>query len=215
MLAAVVALSLAASAIATAPITMLTDSLARCLDGTLSAFYIEPASDPSNATKFVIYLEGGGECAAQASCSAATQSVLGSSKYFPQTKGFEESVFYASALPSNPFAGWARVYVPYCSQDLHSGTRTSTSPDTFGLYFSGHLIFRAVVDALSSQHGLASATEVILTGASAGGIGAWINTKQVRKNYPPTQLRPPLTPHSLYLDAPSATSFRACRPPRA
>ena len=66
--------------LASAPMTPLTDPLARCLDSTLSAYYIEPSSDPVNATKFVIYLEGGGECASNVSCTKATTSVLGSSK---------------------------------------------------------------------------------------------------------------------------------------
>ena len=172
---------------AVAPITRLTDPKARCLDGTLSAFYLEPAADAANKTKFVIYLEGGGECGSAASCAAATTGVLGSSKFFPDTKGFEEAVFYASALPSNPhFSGWNRVYVPYCSQDLHSGTRTVTSPDTFDFYFSGHLVFEAVLDALSANYGFSSSSEVILTGGSAGGIGAWINANTVVQRVPST-----------------------------
>jgi len=185
-----------------------------------------------NATKFVIYLEGGGECASNVSCTKATNSVLGSSKvrsevgvaahrrssihapfhylfptcssavapprclsphtlprtllpqYFPATKSFDEGIYYASGLSSNPFKGYTRIYVPYCSQDLHSGLRTATSPATFGLYFSGHLIFRAVLDALTSSHGLGAATEVILTGGSAGGIGAWINANYLYSRVP-------------------------------
>lgn len=184
--AAVLAAGLAAalSLASAAPITRLTDPLARCLDGTLSALYVEPAAAPVNATRFVIFLEGGGECASAGSCSAATSSVLGSAKYFPQQKTFDEGVFYASALSSNPFSGYTRVYLPYCSQDLHSGTRTVASPTTFGYYFAGHLIFRAVIDALVANHGFGAATEVILTGASAGGIGAWINVNYLTSRVP-------------------------------
>jgi hypothetical protein len=112
--------------------------------------------------------------------------VLGSSKYFPATKTFDEGVMFASGLSSNPFAGYTRVYVPYCSQDLHSGLRTSVSPATFGYYFSGHLVFRAVLDALTRDSGLGAATEVILTGASAGGIGAWINANYLVGRVPPS-----------------------------
>lgn len=176
-----VAAGLAASAAsASAPLVLLTDARATCLDGTLSGLYVEPAAPGSaNATKFVIFLEGGGECANAASCTAASKSVLGSSNYFAKSLEFGEGQFYASGLASNPLASWTRVDVPYCSQDLYSGTRESTSPETFGLYFSGHHILEAVFALLRDEHGLGSATEVVLTGASAGGIGAWINANSL------------------------------------
>ena len=79
------------------------------------------------------------------------------------------------------------VFIPYCTGDLHSGTVTEPSEETFGLYFSGHLVFSAVLDVLlaDEQHyGLSSATEVVLSGDSAGGIGVWMNvdylTEKVR-----------------------------------
>ena len=176
---------LAASAAASAPLVLLTDARATCLDGTLSGFYIERAAAGSaNASKFVIFLQGGGECANAASCGAAAKSDLGSSNYFAKSLDFGEGQFYASAESSNPFSTWNRVDVPYCSQDLFSGTRESTSPDTFGLYFSGHLILEAVFATLRDGYGLGSATEVVLTGASAGGIGAWINTNSLRSVVP-------------------------------
>ncbi len=54
------------------------------------------------------------------------------------------------------------------SQDLWSGTVTTPSADTWGVYFSGHLIVEAVVDALTQSYGLDVATDVILEGDSAG-----------------------------------------------
>ena len=177
--------ALAAGAAAIAPLTMLTNSSAKCLDGTLSGYYIEPG-DPK---RFVIYLEGGGECNLESSCSAATTSALGSSKFFSPTMSFEDGAGYASELATNPdFRGWSRVIVPYCSQDLFSGQRTETSPATFGLYLSGHIIFGAVVDALVADHGLAAATDVIFTGSSAGGIGMWINANYLQSRLPTARI---------------------------
>ncbi len=66
MRAALVAAAAAASALgahaASVPRTNLTDPLARCMDGTLSAYYLQPSSTPRGAGKWVLYLEGGGEC---------------------------------------------------------------------------------------------------------------------------------------------------------
>lgn len=84
--------------------------------------------------------------------------------------------------------GWNHVGVPYCSQDLHSGQRTTTSDETWGLYFSGHLILEAILDDLDKKYDLNSASEIILTGASAGGIGVWMNVDYIAKRYPRTRV---------------------------
>jgi len=43
------------------------------------------------------------------------------------------------------------------------------SNDTWGLYFSGHIILRNILDDLDEMHNLKEATEIVVTGASAGG----------------------------------------------
>ena len=155
------------------PLTKLTDTAARCLDGTLSGYYHRSASAPANASKFIIHLQGGGECVDAKSCTQATTQAIGSSKYFAAS--LSDLPFAASAESANPFASWNAIYVPYCSQDLHSGTVTSPSASTFGFYFSGHLVLRAVLDAVDAVGGLTGATDIILMGDSAGGIGVWLN----------------------------------------
>ena len=44
----------------------------------------QAAQAPSAYNKWVLHLQGGGECVAKDTCTAATQSTLGSSKYFSQ-----------------------------------------------------------------------------------------------------------------------------------
>lgn len=177
------ALAAVRAAAAAVPRTNLTDPAARCMDGTLSAFYHRPGIG-ANASKFIIYLEGGGECVANATCHAALTSVLGSSDYFPPAMGDLPFFLSDNAGSNKDFASWTAVYVPYCSQDLHSGRVTQPSPSTFGLYFSGHLIFKAVLDALEATAGLGSATDIVLTGASAGGIGVWVNVDFLAQRVP-------------------------------
>lgn len=36
------------------------------------------------------------------------------------------------ANPRNPVADWSFVYVPYCTGDIHSGSRTAARPDATG-----------------------------------------------------------------------------------
>ena len=57
---------------------------------------------------------------------------------------FSESVFEQDPETNPDFYGANLVYVPYCTGDVHSGTRSSTTPawpdDEMG-YFSGHKNF--------------------------------------------------------------------------
>lgn len=76
---------------------------------------------------------------------------------------------------------WNRVFMPYCSSDLWSGTRTEASSNSFDMIFAGHIIFQEIVAHLKEQESLGGATDVILTGASAGGIGVWINAGYLKE----------------------------------
>lgn len=47
---------------------------------------------------------------------------------------------------ANPdFCTWTKVYIPYCTGDMHSGTQLEPSPALGGFYFSGHLQIAGVV----------------------------------------------------------------------
>jgi hypothetical protein len=116
-------------------------------------------------------------------CEAQLTGPLGSSKYFSPTMYM--SYYMTDDAATNPLL-WQtnHVDIPYCSQDLHSGTVTQPTPSTYGLYFSGHLVFQAVVEALIANHGMGDATDIILSGASAGGIGVWINVDWLAARLP-------------------------------
>jgi hypothetical protein len=174
-----------ASALPTsAPLTLLpANTLGRCLDGTASGFYFLPASSPASHSKWTITLYGGGECNSDASCSAHLHDSLGSSKYFASSASFTDHYADASTASNPGFGDWNHVQVPYCSQDLHTGTRTNASAETFGLFFSGRLVYEAVLTELDAL-GLASATDILLTGDSAGGIGVWPNLDSTAQRYP-------------------------------
>ena len=165
-----------------APLTLLpSDTLGRCLDGTPSGFYYLPGTD---SKKWTVTLFGGGECGDEASCKSRLSSDLGSSKYFAKSVSFDSGSHFANPdVAQNPgFGSWNHVQVPYCSQDLHMGTRTTAGSDTWGLYFSGHLALNATLAELD-RLGLAGATDILLTGDSAGGIGTWPNLDWLASRY--------------------------------
>ena len=182
--AAVAALALScAAASPVAPLTLFPAStLGKCLDQTPSGFYFLNQS----STKWVIAFDGGGECNSQASCSSKLSTSLGSSKYFAPSAYFDDagSWFLDTDASRNPgFASWNKVRIPYCTQDLHMGTVTTASDATFGLLFSGQRVFEAVLDALDAA-GLTRATDILLSGESAGGIAVWPKLDATAARYP-------------------------------
>jgi hypothetical protein len=52
------------------------------------------------------------------------------------------------------------------------------------MYFSGHLVFRAILDALDKPpYNLTEATDIILFGVSSGGMSVFINLDYVKQRY--------------------------------
>lgn len=161
---------------------------ARCLDGSPNGYYYQASSeeDPLTSTRWIIHLNGGGECDAQATCQSATQNSLGSSHYFPSSMDAAYWPLIANDnCQYNPqFCQWHKLYVPYCTQDLHTGQVVNASADTWGFYFAGHISIVAMLDAMDTLYNLTAATEIIVTGESAGGIGVWINVDYIALRYP-------------------------------
>lgn len=166
--------ALTASFAAESNLIRLTDDAARCLDGTLSGYYYQEHPAEEGIDKWVIHLQGGGECDTEETCSGDLTNSLGSSNYFSETA--YQPYFCQDSPDYNPdFWTYNHVYIPYCTADLHSGTITVPTEESFGMYFAGHLVFEAVVKDLTAKYGFANAKEVILSGDSAGGIGTWVN----------------------------------------
>lgn len=168
------------------PLTMLTDPKAKCLDGTFGGFYAQQAPNAADKNKWVIYLNGGGECDTESACQYQTTSSLGSSKYFYNTSDPSGWFLGSDYCPYNPtFCGWNHAFDPYCTQDLHSGQVTEATDETWGLYFAGRHVFTATLDALDqAPYNLKDATDIILQGVSAGGIGVWMNLDYLAQRYP-------------------------------
>jgi len=212
-----------------APLTKLTNPAARCMDGTLSGFYHQRATEAASKAKWVIHLQGGGECVDSVQCARRFNTSLASSDYFPDyinlTYDPTHNKRHASESDSggggpdmnckwdkfgwwlcddnpdtNPeLYGYHHVWLPYCSGDLWSGQKlTSTSlpmPDAVqaglgsqretanvSVYFSGHFILGAALEALDDL-GLDDAELIVISGNSAGAIGMWLSIDYINERY--------------------------------
>lgn len=147
---------------------------AQCLDHTPAGYYIRK-QDPH---RWIIFLEGGGLCVTPFDCIARAHKKgsfgsLGSSKSWPSKGPIHNDAMTASFSELNPFMNFTQVYVPYCSGDTWLGASSRHRADLFGLQMSGHLIIEMVIDRLLNLTTLPHATDVILSGSSAGGIGTF------------------------------------------
>lgn len=171
------------------PLTMFDPAeypFAKCLDGSPAGYYAQQTASVEDKNKWVLYLNGGGECDNEESCLSQTGSALGSSKYFYNESDTSSWYLASDYCPYNPtLCTWNHVMDPYCSQDLHSGQRTAASEDTFGLYFSGHHILVSTLDEMDlPPYNLKDATDIVVSGVSAGGIGVWMNLDYIANRYP-------------------------------
>ena len=125
-----------------------------------------------------IHQQGGGWCESPSDCLGRSKTDLGSSKTFAKNMSFASG--YLSYLPAeNPMMyNWTKVYLKYC--DGGSQTGDVAAPVTVGsstIYYRGHRILRAVQAALISR-GLSSATDVVISGCSAGGLSTFLHADE-------------------------------------
>jgi hypothetical protein len=167
---------------------------AMCRDGSPLGIYVRYGSIP----KLMIYLEGGGACMSPHFCdhnpanmnqvfpggSSNGESFGGSLVTVPGLQAPYTDGVFDETNAANPFQNWSQVYVPYCTGDAHFGTKTSQIPDGINplqmntWHFVGYLNMQKFVGRLVPT--FKNVDQVILTGSSAGGLGAGLNFGMVQ-----------------------------------
>lgn len=78
-----------------------------------------------------------------------------------------------SSQTNNPaFYNWNVIFVNYCDGFAYQGTSQRAVDENITLYFRGKENMLALFDHLIKNKGLSSANRIVLSGSSAGGIGA-------------------------------------------
>ena len=180
-----------------APLTIYTNPAATphavCNDGSPAVFLFRKGFGAASS-RWVIYLDGGGECYDQTSCSqrqAGSEDLISS---VPFSSGSETFTPLAGILAPDPaqnpdFYDANLVQISYCSSDLwmgeKDGNKTMTSAqirasgNVANWYFDGHGVVQAVIQMLQQSYGLNNATDVLFAGGSAGAVGVFMNANFV------------------------------------
>jgi len=161
-------------------------------------FWVKPG-DPK---KLAVVFDGGGACWDDLTCS------------FPFGGGVRDPLiqFYSPDIPAgvdpsqyggvldfanaaNPVRDWTVVALPYCTGDVHLGSvdRQYTmvghpaKPRSFTIHHRGYDNFMVVLDWISKNVG-ADLSDLLVTGASAGGYGAAAHFPWLARQYPRARL---------------------------
>ena len=107
-----------------------------------------------------------------------SKSALGSSKGFKPTEDIAGGYFDNTELINPLMWNWTKVFLPYTDGGSQTGNRND--PVKVGnetIYYRGHRILNAMIPALKAK-GLASATEVVISGCSAGGLSTFLHADE-------------------------------------
>ena len=155
---------------------------AKCLDGSPPAYLVREGTG-ANASKYVVFLEGGGWCFSVSDCEKRRRGGLGSSaRFIPgSTKKDYGGVMAISSTTNPDFHGYTMVFVHYCDGSSMSSFRPNPIKTSDGqdMWFRGKANLAAVLDELRQDHGLGEASEVILSGGSAGGLAVYYHLDYV------------------------------------
>ncbi|MET0341156.1 MAG: pectin acetylesterase-family hydrolase [Polyangiales bacterium] len=159
-----------------------------CRDGSPAGYYIRAGA----STNLLIFLNGGGICYDDFFCGINPANVNSS---LPGENLLAASLdIVAGALvpvrqappdagifkrdPRNPVGDWSMVYVPYCTGDLHAGTKRDAPVFTAALQGKQQFVGYTNLGLFYDHFGPAfkgKADKVLLSGSSAGGFGTLLN----------------------------------------
>lgn len=149
---------------------------AKCRDGSSTGFAINFSS---TSKEVMVFLEGGGACFNQMSCS-------GNPSRYNEGNFNGAKASFGGMLDrtndENPVKDWNYVYIPYCTGDVHAGNQQDSEVQGHGKQqFVGYKNVGLYLERIVPS--FPDAERVLLTGISAGGFGAAANYDQVQRGF--------------------------------
>jgi hypothetical protein len=166
-----------------------------------------PGTDPSfrfwarkgSSKNLVVFFEGGGACWDNLTCTFPIAGLPPQVPQFfvpaiaPATNPASYDGIFRADQPANPVADWNMVYIPYCTGDIHSGSATKqytsvghpvlpVPPGTpITINHRGFDNFMVVLEWMRKNFD--KPKNVLVTGSSAGGYGATVNSPWIGRAF--------------------------------
>ena len=137
----------------------------------------------SRSSDVIIYLQGGGACWNQATCSLGFATDLDG--YDGQQfagDGIRNQGAFNRTLTTNPFRDASFVFIPYCTGDVHSGDRLAP----YGIHHRGAANVRAYLERLKET--FPGPRRIFVVGVSAGGFGVQFNYFRFAEAFPQAEV---------------------------
>ena len=160
-----------------------------CSDGSPYAFYVDFSDTSDNV---VIFFMGGGGCWDYDSCVSGGARGAANPNGLPDDYANNHAEIAGMAVNVNqvyplmnddpdvsPMADWNKVFVPYCTGDVYSGSVTNTYEDPDGVEddavfaHQGHTNVVKMTEMLNGMFD--TVPKMFVSGCSAGGAGAIVN----------------------------------------
>eukprot|EP00484_Ammonia_sp_Unknown_P021804 CAMPEP_0197027668 /NCGR_PEP_ID=MMETSP1384-20130603/7537_1 /TAXON_ID=29189 /ORGANISM="Ammonia sp." /LENGTH=381 /DNA_ID=CAMNT_0042456545 /DNA_START=19 /DNA_END=1161 /DNA_ORIENTATION=+ len=165
---------------------------AACLDGSVPVMYWR-AGTGDGVNKFQVFFQGGGWCGGideevskcQDTCVHRSGTGLGSSLSYGAALDYDNS-YMSTSSAENPLSyNWNTVYVPYCDGASFSGNNDTAQVynSTLTLHWKGFRILNGVFKELNANYGWSKATDVLISGCSAGGLTTWLHSQHIWTTY--------------------------------
>jgi hypothetical protein len=148
----------------------------------------------TEGTNLLIFLQGGGACWTLEGCGggqASRRTAVHLERQDPVTfiddGQYAGKAWRSGRLDPDPFAGFDHVVVPYCTGDVHAGSRIhdyAQGPDqgAYPIQHMGYQNLQLILQDLKAR--FAAPEKILFAGCSAGGIGVYFNLPQLREVYP-------------------------------
>ena len=169
---------------------------AKALDGSNYKFYFTPGKEPDN-DKFFIYWQGGAFCGSDGeqilqSCYDKLSTMYGTSsdEYWAANGTEYQETTPWGALSSmedfNPlFWKWNKVrMLPLDGANYQGSLEEPLVYNETNLWFRGFNNTMATLEYMRKNHNLFNASEIILSGGSAGGIAAMVWSNYLKDYFP-------------------------------
>ena len=166
------------------------------------SFFYKPGKEKE---KLVVYFDGGGACWDSNTCVTGQQTPLAA--YVPEIKGgpINEGLL-DQQNQKNPYRDWSVAVIPYCTGDIHWGSKDQNYTDFTGavtgapggqvtIHHRGFDNFLYVRDWLVKRNTQSEKQEkntvdvkkLLVTGSSAGGYGAVFAYPHLKQAFPQAQ----------------------------
>lgn len=160
-----------------------------CDDGTTTGIGINPSATSNNV---IIFMNGGGACWDWQTCvvfNTSTHGPFGEAQFNSLAGALANAGIFDADDPNNVFADWTKVFVPYCTGDVHGGNKVSTYASgnmTQQFYHVGRANYVEFAKRLAAT--FPNPDKLVLSGSSAGGFGASFNYVATRTYWPTGQV---------------------------